>query len=140
MFVVTCFVVLAVGYASWRDLQTQEIPDAVSIAILVLAVVAALLVDAPTLSSRAFGFAVAAAIGAGLFALGAWGGGDAKLLAALGAFLGLDATLVALLWMGLAGFVLSLAALLRRRREVVYGPAIAAGAWAVLIPSLIPAR
>lgn len=140
MVTVTLLVAFAVGYASWHDLATREIPDAVPLAVLALALVAGFLVDEPTPGARAAGFALGAALGVGLFALGAWGGGDAKLVAALGAFLGWDALLPALIWMGMAGFVLSLVALARRRREVVYGPAIAVGAWAVLLPPLWAVR
>lgn len=75
---------------------------------------------------------------AGLFALGAMGGGDVKLIAALALWLAPGQLLRMLLWMGMIGGALTLAmlAISRLRRtgppEVPYGVAIAGAALLVL--------
>ena len=57
-------------------------------------------------------------VGVPLFALGAWGGGDAKLLIATGAFLGPARLLSALIVMGIAGGALALLVAVGRGRLV----------------------
>jgi prepilin peptidase CpaA len=73
------------------------------------------------------GFLLGGALGTGLFALGAFGGGDVKLIAALGAILGPVGLIYMLFWTALAGGALALAAAARRQREFAYVPAIALG-------------
>lgn len=82
------------GFASWHDLRTREVPDLVSFGPIFLGVALGLAAGLreeswlPVLRTL-FGAAAAAAIGFGLYLLGQWGGADAKLLLGLGALLGL---------------------------------------------------
>jgi len=112
--------------ASWVDLRRREIPDGFPLALAACAVVAAL-GGASTWSGVAAGAALGLGIGAFLFWLGAFGGGDAKLLAGVGACLGPALLATALVPIAVAGGVLSLIAFARGARELAYGPAIAAG-------------
>lgn len=113
--------------ASVFDLRTRIIPDSFAILMLVLAVVCTALALGPTWASRLIGLAVAFAIGTLLFAIGAFGGGDAKLLAALGGYVGLTSLFGTLLWIGIAGGVISAICLVRGVKEVPYVTAITAG-------------
>ena len=62
-----------------------------------------------------------------MFLIGGFGGGDAKLLVALGPVLGLQLYLRLLFAVALTGGVLALVAMVRRKRDLAYGPAIAIG-------------
>jgi prepilin peptidase CpaA len=117
-----------VSIAAIVDLRRREIPDWISVAILVLAVVESLSGAPPGAPSRLGAFLIAITLGYLLFRSGAWGGGDVKLLGALSAVLGVPALFTALYWMALSGAVLAIVATLRRQREFAYGPAIAFGA------------
>jgi Flp pilus assembly protein protease CpaA len=72
-----------------------------------------------------------------LFAPAFWlrgmGGGDVKLMAAFGALLGPSETVGAAALAAVAGALLALAAMWRRRRSIPYAPAIVCGAWLVLL-------
>jgi prepilin peptidase CpaA len=95
-----------------------------------------------TLGSHLLHFALALAAGMGLFALGWFGGGDAKLYAAAALWFALDRAVYLLLCVVIAGAVLALVhigiRLLRRPGEgrarnikdgkIAYGVAIALGA------------
>ena len=70
-----------------------------------------------------------------LFHVGAFGGGDAKLLIAIGAAVGPLALLSILAWMAVAGGTLALLAMFRNARRFAYGPAIAFG---VLLETVWP--
>jgi prepilin peptidase CpaA len=76
---------------------------------------------------------------AGAFAIGMMGGGDVKLAAALALWFPPGATLHFLLWMSLAGGLLTLGLMVAHRvrhlpgrPEIPYGVAIAIGAWVIL--------
>lgn len=66
-------------------------------------------------------------LGAGLFALGAFGGGDAKLLCGMGAILGPTALLGWLVHVAVCGAALAVVAMVRNDRELAYAPAMALG-------------
>lgn len=91
------------------------------------------------------GFAVAVFAGlAALFAFGLMGGGDVKLLAALALWLPVRAYLEMMMWVAVAGGVLTLALLIGHRAarrsgrpEIPYGLAIAAGAAVTLGEPLV---
>lgn len=81
-----------------------------------------------------FALAVFAALAA-LFAFGVMGGGDVKLLAALALWLPVRSYVETMMWVAVAGGLLTLALLIRHRAagrpghpEIPYGVAIAAGA------------
>lgn len=120
--------------ASVVDLRRREIPDWISIALAMLAVLAAGFGWAGirwwmVVSGAAGGLM----IGYTLFRFANFGGGDAKLIAALGALLGPVGLLFALFWMALAGGALALIATARGQRDYAYGPAIALGYLAYLV-------
>ncbi len=125
-------VLLMIG--TWCDLRTREIPDCVSVALILIGSAAA-----------GFGWAgvrwwmvlsgclLGVIIGLALFQFARFGGGDAKLIAGIGAILGPVGLLFALFWMAVFGGVLALIAMIRGQRDYAYGPAIAAGYVAYLV-------
>ncbi|HEX4147647.1 MAG TPA: prepilin peptidase [Pirellulales bacterium] len=119
---------IGVWLAAVIDLRTRHVPDAIPLAILVLAIAGIALgwLSHGWLAAGA-GLLLGLALGAPLFALGGWGGGDVKLLAALGAALGPLALLQVAIWMGVAGGALALVAAARGKRDLAYVPAIAVG-------------
>ena len=67
------------------------------------------------------------------------GGGDAMMLGVVGVWFGWAFVLWAMWWASLAGGVLAVIALIRRRREIAYVPAIAVGSLvALLVPPFAP--
>ncbi len=112
------------------DLRSREIPDAVPLALAGVALAAA---GTGTHPAGVQGMLLGAAIGLGVgviaFGVGAFGGGDAKLIAALGACLGATVLVRVLLLAALAGGLLAALALVRRQREFAAAPAIAFGTW-----------
>lgn len=137
------------AFAGAMDLLTMTIPNRISIALTVAFVLAAPLLGMPL---SMFGMHIAAglivlAAGIILFAVGGFGGGDAKLLAAGALWIGLDGLVAYLVAVTLAGGALSLAVIAYRRLPLLifripgwatrlhrpraaipYGIAIAAGA------------
>lgn len=127
--------------AATCDVRGRGIPNALSLGLVLLGLVrlgsAVLVRDAglgPVLGDLAASFAMFCA-GAGLFAAGALGGGDVKLLAAASLWLGLAHIPAFLMATALAGGVLALAKLVERRigvggpgtESLPYGLAIALG-------------
>ena len=110
------------------DLRSRQIPDVLSILVIVWALVAfgAGWQPVPFWSLLA-GLAIALAVGLTLFSLGAFGGGDVKMLAALGFALGLERLVPTLFWIAVAGGVVAMVYLCRKQREVPYLPALALG-------------
>ena len=100
--------------AAWLDVTTRRIPNQLTL----VGLGAAFALRAPLgweASSRGLeGFAVALAVALLFYALGAVGGGDAKLLAVVGAFLGLDALPGAMAYIVLLGAALALVMMTRR--------------------------
>jgi prepilin peptidase CpaA len=114
--------------ATWSDLRTREIPDWISVALILIGIAAAGFGWVGirwwmVLSGCLLGFV----IGLALFHFAKFGGGDAKLIAGIGATLGPVGLLFALFWMAVFGGVLALIALIRGQRDYAYGPAILAG-------------
>ena len=110
------------------DFRTREIPDWISVAIALLAIVASsagwLGIGFPLIiAGGALGFLV----GYSLFRFAQLGGGDAKLIAALGLLVGPVGLLIVLFGMAIAGGILSLIAIWRKEQDYAYVPAIAAG-------------
>lgn len=129
---IVAFVLLLV--ASFVDVRTREIPDWISLAVVLVAVLAASLGSAGirwwmVVSGAAAGLL----IGYSLFRFCRFGGGDAKLITALGALLGPVGLLFLVFWMSIAGGVLAVIAIARGQRDYAYAPAIAAGFAAYLV-------
>ena len=115
-------------FATVCDFRTRDIPNWISIAIALVAVVAAsagwLGLSFPLMiAGGILGFL----IGYSLFRFARLGGGDAKLIAALGWLVGPVGLLIVLFGMAIAGGVLSLIAISRNQSDYAYVPAIAAG-------------
>jgi prepilin peptidase CpaA len=118
------------------DVRRREVPDWIPIAILALALAGIAFGWLPHgWLAAAAGLLVGLALGLPLFAVGGWGGGDVKLLAALGAALGPVPLLKVAIWMGVAGGVLAVLAAIRGKKDLAYVPAIAVG---LLINTLWP--
>lgn len=114
--------------AALIDLRTREIPDAIPVCLLAWAIGTAVFGDAePAWAGRGIGLLVGLGVGMGLFATGAFGGGDVKLLAALGAVMGWPSVVSLLYYSALAGGALALVASVRGHTELAYAPAMAIG-------------
>ena len=123
--------------AIWFDLRSRTIPNTLNLAIALLAIPfwwatgLSLWPDAAIqlgVGGLVFGLFTIA------FALGGMGGGDVKLVAAIALWLPWEAVIVLLVLMSLAGGVLTLAMVARKklarseaRLEIPYGVAIAFG-------------
>lgn len=135
MLLITLFLLVI---ATIHDLRTREIPDWISVVLLVCAVVG---VGANLLDTgwwgMLFGLLLSFAIGATLFGLGNWGGGDAKLIIALGALLGPKGLLITLFWMALAGGCLAVVAKARGQSNFAYVPALTIGLAAYVLTATV---
>lgn len=112
---------LAMAY----DLRERKIPNALTLGGLLAALCLRMAMDPTTVLSGLLGAGLGLLIALPLFALGAFGAGDGKLLMAVGAFLGLDGLPAAVLATGVLGGLLSFVSLWRR---------------GVLFPALLRAR
>lgn len=120
------FAILAI--AVFFDLRSREIPDALSVCLLLLALGATgfKLHRIGWLDSF-LGFALGLCCGLVLFRMGGFGGGDVKLMASLGAVLGFMGELGVMFYVAIIGAILSLISLARGQKEFAYAPAIALG-------------
>lgn len=125
---------LGVVWAVVVDLIHREIPDWISVGLVLWALIAQSLGFLPfPWNSLILGCATGLLVGAIGFRLRSLGGGDVKLLAGLGAAIGLSAVWTLLFWMAIAGGILGLIAKYRGERELAFAPAIAAGLLAVIV-------
>jgi len=116
------------------DFRTREIPDSIPIALFGCAVAGtAFGVASHGWMSLALGLGLGFSVGAFLFWLGGFGGGDAKLLAAVGATLGPREFPTFLFYVAIAGGLLAAIALLRGRRDIAYTPAMALGLFMLMM-------
>jgi prepilin peptidase CpaA len=121
------------------DVRSRRLPNTLSLALAVSGLAAILfaagLADAGSALAH---LGISLVIGMGLYALGMWGGGDAKFYAGTAAWFTLSEALPLLLWVSMAGVALLIAWFVGRRLsgqpitrsrkgEVPYGVAIAAG-------------
>jgi prepilin peptidase CpaA len=123
--------------ACWFDIRSRTIPNALNLAIALLAIPFWWSLGLPLWPDAALQIGVAIlvfALFAAAFALGAMGGGDVKLVAAIALWLPAQAVFALLFLMSIAGGVLTLAMYLRHRLarrterlEIPYGLAIAFG-------------
>ena len=128
--------------ASWTDIRKREIPNGLNLAIACLAIPYWWSIGLGLWPDVALQIGVAALVFA-LFTIafyfGQMGGGDVKMLGALALWLPWDGVLSLLVIMSLAGGVLTLAMVIRKRLaraegqpEIPYGVAIAfAGIWLI---------
>ena len=141
--------------AAWRDWRTLRIADAFPLTIVgVFGIwaVSGLASDRMSLAEIGLSAALSTGLliaGAVAFAIGALGGGDAKLLAAASLLAGPAFLVEFLLVVALAGGAVSLIVLMglagetlsardeERHRRVPYGPAIAAGGLAVALARIV---
>ncbi|MEM9380749.1 MAG: prepilin peptidase [Planctomycetota bacterium] len=118
----------AATLASVFDLRSREIPDYIPATLVAASLVLLSLGSHPVSGSGVFwGLVAASLLAVPLFAVRAFGGGDAKLLMALGAALGLGAFLPFFVAMTVAGGVLGLRARARGEKEIAYAPAMLIG-------------
>ncbi len=125
---------------AWIDARHFRLPDALTLPLLLVGLMATAWLDAASLMDHA----VASALGYTLFRLVAatyrlvrgragLGEGDAKLIAAIGAWVGLQGMSSTLLIAAVAGLLFGAARLAARRGSlstvIAFGPFLAAGAW-----------
>ena len=98
----------------WYDIRTRRIPNALTLTGLLAAFVLRAPFGLPAMADGVVGAGFAFLVVVPLFALGAFGGGDAKFLIALGAFLGGSRLLGALLAIAIIGGMLAVLDSIRR--------------------------
>lgn len=121
---------LLVVVAALKDVTSMTIPNWLSGALALAFVPAALLTGLPWqegLMHLGVGAAMLA-LGAGLFALGWLGGGDAKLLAGCALWLGWPDTLTLVLWTAVGGGVVAVS-FLAVRKVAAHGLVVSGPAW-----------
>jgi prepilin peptidase CpaA len=101
--------------AAWWDLTTRRVPNLLTLAGLAAAVLLRAPLGLEACLRGLDGFGVALGVALLFYAVGAVGGGDAKLLAVAGAFLGLNALPGALAYIVLLGAALAVAMMARKR-------------------------
>ncbi len=127
-YAISVIVLLLLAFATFCDFRTREIPDWISIAIALVAIVSSAMgYLGLSLPLALTGGVLGLLVGYLLFRYAQLGGGDAKLIAALGLVVGPVGILIVLFGMALAGGVLSLVAMLRGQRDYAYVPAITVG-------------
>jgi prepilin peptidase CpaA len=111
-----------VAFGGAYDLLTMTIPNRVSIALVALFLVVAVISGLSTqdILSHLTAGAIVLVAGIVLFAIGGFGGGDAKLLAAAALWIGLDQLVPFLTYVTLFGGVLAIAILLYRNSVLVH--------------------
>ncbi len=105
---------LVLSLAVVYDLCERRIPNAITVGGVFAALTLRLLIDPALALSGVMGAGLGLVVALALFAAGAFGAGDGKLLIAVGAFLGLEGLPTALLATGVAGGVLVVIASWRR--------------------------
>ena len=129
------------------DVRTFTISNSLNLAVALLAPIYWLSVEMPLWPNVAIQIGVGAgvfALLAGAFYAGMMGGGDVKLAAALALWFSPASTVEFLIWMSIAGGVLTLAIVAFHRMrgkagrpEIPYGVAIAFGGFAILTQRLL---
>lgn len=106
-----------VTVACVSDVRHRRIPNALTLPLALGGLGCAALGQAPVGAGAALaGLGLGLAIGVALLALGAWGGGDAKLLAGVGAWIGPGALLGVFLVAALIGMVIVIVQAATQRR------------------------
>jgi len=122
-YICTGLFVMLVLWGMWSDLVSLTIPDLVSIGLAAGFLLAALLAGAPlqTIAQHVGVAVLVFAAGATLFFLGAFGGGDVKMLAAVALWAGWPMVVTLLVWVALLGGGLAAVLLLFRRMPLSAG-------------------
>jgi len=115
LILLTLAIVVVMGMAAFSDARDRRIPNAITVGGVALALALRALPGEPTLAAGLAAAAAGFVVGFPLFALGGFGGGDAKLLVATGAFLGPRSFVLALVLIAVLGAVLAVWVMLRRR-------------------------
>ncbi len=102
--VVSCVFVALMGAALWSDATTRRLPNRLTLTAILVGLATRLALGPDAVLAGLVGILLGVALSLPLFALGAIGGGDVKLVAAAGAFLGPRE----LVWALLLGAALSL--------------------------------
>ncbi len=110
MYALTTIALVAlVVIAAASDIRTRRIPNVLTVCAFLVALALRSFLGAGTLLDGLQGAGLALVLVLPLFALGAVGGGDVKLLIAVGAFIGPSGLLITLLATAIAGGVLAIA-------------------------------
>ncbi|MEM9369376.1 MAG: A24 family peptidase, partial [Planctomycetota bacterium] len=112
--------------AAW-DIRKREIPDSLSLALVIGTLCCLHVSNYELWWSHLLGGLTALMVTAALSRNDRFGGGDVKLFSSLSMWFGLSAVLPLACWIALAGLPLSILAALRRQRDLAYAPAILAG-------------
>jgi prepilin peptidase CpaA len=105
---ITVILAVLLVLATWLDVSQKRIPNWLTAGGLVAALVVRAFMGVGALGTGLLGGAVGLALGLLLFAIGAMGAGDGKLLAAVGACLGFGGFVQSLPLIGVAGGLLAL--------------------------------
>lgn len=100
--------------AAWSDIRGHRVPNQLTVAGLVVALALRAPLGVASVLEGLGGFGVAMLVAILFYALGAVGGGDAKLLGMVGAFLGVTPLPGALAYIVLLGAAMAVAAMARR--------------------------
>lgn len=104
----TAVLAVVLVLAVWFDVRRRRIPNWVTVGGAVSALVVRGLIGTEAVRAGLLGGTLGLSLGILLFAVGAMGAGDGKLLAAVGSFLGFEIFVLALPLIGLAGGLLAL--------------------------------
>jgi Flp pilus assembly protein protease CpaA len=131
--------IIASGLAMKFDLRTREIPDWISIALVLLVPIRWLVVgDSLPWWHYVLGGVIALSVGLLIGKGDRFGGGDVKMFGALGLWFGIYAVVPLALWIAIAGLPLAFIAAARKHKDFAYAPAIFAGVCVhCLYPDLI---
>lgn len=102
--IVSCVFVALMGAALWSDATTRRLPNRLTLTVILVGLATRLPLGPDAMIAGLLGALLGVALSLPLFALGAIGGGDVKLVAGAGAFLGPGE----LFWALLLGAALSL--------------------------------
>src|SRR3989338_201636 len=94
LFIPYTLALLALGWASYTDFKTREVPDWLNFSLVasgigINLIFSLVFLDFSYIANSLLGFGLFFLLGMLMFYTGQWGGGDSKMLMGLGALLGL---------------------------------------------------